>query len=487
MGLAASQCRLLFITSRQNDVSFKMQKISNDRIRLANDEDDIYAKYNQMCNAKVYEMADGEDLSYSNLMGAGAAATGKPTIVTNSSGKMVLDSNFYAALKIKGDKTSGTGSDFGVDVKTFIQTMTDIDMSKYSGELPVSMAEFLNDASKYKVKTKDGSSEVSFNEAYGKEPSSDVKTTDVTYQNFTSLEEALNKVQNSQLKTGSSTNLDDTDAGAVKVVQDYIDAMKAQIKTLLGVDPSKGSSLNSQIDYAIQKTKDQYNTCIDAGDNKEAHKKQEAICHEHSGSSNSYDQRVVSWDLVNQHIYKSLQVINNQTGSTSESLTLKKETANTNKQGWTAEEWKNAYELAEEKYEDYLDMLGANDFTDVEKNQIAYYTQIFEKAAAGWAYDENANDAKYLMNKIGNGSYMLDGKDAVAKGTVVEKEDKAAQEEAKTWYEYEKKKIKRKEDKFDSEQQKLQTEYSALTNDIESVKSIINANVQKSFTYCQNG
>ena len=38
MGLAASQARLLFITSRQNDVSAKMQRISNETMILARDE-----------------------------------------------------------------------------------------------------------------------------------------------------------------------------------------------------------------------------------------------------------------------------------------------------------------------------------------------------------------------------------------------------------------------------------------------------------------
>ena len=58
---------------------------------------------------------------------------------------------------------------------------------------------------------------------------------------------------------------------------------------------------------------------------------------------------------------------------------------------------------------------------------------------------------------------------------------------AKTWYDNETRKIKRKEDEMDTQLTKYQTEYSALTNDYNSVKSIIDANVQKSFTYCQNG
>ena len=48
-------------------------------------------------------------------------------------------------------------------------------------------------------------------------------------------------------------------------------------------------------------------------------------------------------------------------------------------------------------------------------------------------------------------------------------------------------KLNMKEKQLDTKLQKLQTEYSALTTDLESVKSILNANIQKSFVYCQNG
>ena len=49
------------------------------------------------------------------------------------------------------------------------------------------------------------------------------------------------------------------------------------------------------------------------------------------------------------------------------------------------------------------------------------------------------------------------------------------------------KKIQRKEKQLDNELSKLQTEYTALTNDYNSVNGILNQNIQKSFTYCQTG
>ena len=59
MGLAASQARLLFITSRQNDVSAQMQRVSNQNMILARDEDEVSEKYNRMLSATKLETVDG--------------------------------------------------------------------------------------------------------------------------------------------------------------------------------------------------------------------------------------------------------------------------------------------------------------------------------------------------------------------------------------------------------------------------------------------
>lgn len=80
MGLAASQARLLFITMRQNDVSAKMQRISNDKMILARDEDEIANKYNQMIYQKDYKLKDGVSLSYDALMGSGALNSGETNL-----------------------------------------------------------------------------------------------------------------------------------------------------------------------------------------------------------------------------------------------------------------------------------------------------------------------------------------------------------------------------------------------------------------------
>ena len=98
MGLAASQARLLFITSRQNDVSAQMQRISNQNMILARDEDEVSTKYNKMLSATTLQAADGVDISYDSLMGAAGAANGltSANVLLNSAGKVALSASDIA-------------------------------------------------------------------------------------------------------------------------------------------------------------------------------------------------------------------------------------------------------------------------------------------------------------------------------------------------------------------------------------------------------
>jgi len=112
MGLAASQARLLFITMRQNDVSAKMQKISNDKLVLARDEEEVSEKYNNMLNNPnyTYTNSDGTSISYDSLMGQTAAVNGVTNVITNGEGKVVLSPSLASTLGISA--AEGSAKDF---------------------------------------------------------------------------------------------------------------------------------------------------------------------------------------------------------------------------------------------------------------------------------------------------------------------------------------------------------------------------------------
>ncbi len=56
MGMAASQSRLLGITSRMNDIEFKSQQVANIKIRLADDSEKVANAYTQALNKQKFTM-----------------------------------------------------------------------------------------------------------------------------------------------------------------------------------------------------------------------------------------------------------------------------------------------------------------------------------------------------------------------------------------------------------------------------------------------
>ena len=121
MGMAASQARLLFITSRQNDVSAKMQRISNQNMVLARDSEEVAEKYNRMLSSAKSNSAslvgDGAkvptNLSYDAMMGAAGANSGSSLYaITNANRQVVLSPAIAAKLSALGGATSGSAADF---------------------------------------------------------------------------------------------------------------------------------------------------------------------------------------------------------------------------------------------------------------------------------------------------------------------------------------------------------------------------------------
>ena len=130
MGMAASQARLLFITSRQNDVSAKMQRISNQNMILARDSEEVAEKYNKMLSStvlKVKNQGDSVDLSYDSVMGANATDVSKIVTVGDSTksdyGKVVLSSGIastYGLTGANGSKNDIKNTSYGKTNKAFI-------------------------------------------------------------------------------------------------------------------------------------------------------------------------------------------------------------------------------------------------------------------------------------------------------------------------------------------------------------------------------
>ena len=58
MGMSASQARLLAITARINDVEYKSQQISNTKLRLADEAEQVSTAYTNALNTQKYTYTD---------------------------------------------------------------------------------------------------------------------------------------------------------------------------------------------------------------------------------------------------------------------------------------------------------------------------------------------------------------------------------------------------------------------------------------------
>ena len=69
----------------------------------------------------------------------------------------------------------------------------------------------------------------------------------------------------------------------------------------------------------------------------------------------------------------------------------------------------------------------------------------------------------------------------------VEGRDKDMEAKADAWYKKEMNKLNRKETQLDQDMKLLDTEYSSLTKDRDSIEQIIQKNIEKSFKFCTSG
>jgi len=113
MGMAASQVRLLQLTSRKNDIGFQLTKLANDKVSLARDMQKVSREYQNALNQKVLKWSNNQgvtytDISYQNLMKPSAMNQNKPYLLTDTNGKIVLDNQYkkYAEM-ISPDGSAG--------------------------------------------------------------------------------------------------------------------------------------------------------------------------------------------------------------------------------------------------------------------------------------------------------------------------------------------------------------------------------------------
>jgi len=145
-------------------------------------------------------------------------------------------------------------------------------------------------------------------------------------------------------------------------------------------------------------------------------------------------------------------------------------------------------------------------FSTEESKQMDYYDALFKRISQnGWVYDSKVNSSttqtqssanNYLNAMLENnmyyvtevdennsetGSYSYTNKLATNISKIFQVEDTSAENVAESEYETEKTEISNKEERVDLRMNQLETEQSAITTELDSIKKIISDNVTSTF------
>ena len=121
-----------------------------------------------------------------------------------------------------------------------------------------------------------------------------------------------------------------------------------------------------------------------------------------------------------------------------------------------------------------------------------FYSSMFNNLCnSGWTENDQITDKEFLSNSLLNAQYFISSMSSdnyyfqdryTDNGYVVEVTDDDAITQAELAYTIKKSKLNSKEEKLDIDMQKLDLEISALTTEYDTVKQLINNNVEKTFT-----
>ncbi len=548
MGLAASQCRLLFVTSRQTDVSGKMQRISNDKMRLACDEDEVYSKFNRMYNTPKYTDLDGNDLNYNQIMGSSAAQNGLTTVISDYNGRVVLNSSMAGKLGLSG---TGEGSQFRQKFPTiggFIDKFGDSDVEDIKKVLngtyipPATEPEW---AGHWRWALEhDGNiaalGEYKFNPTQGQS----VNDFLASCGEVTSSNNAFTKFNISQVINQNGIidievrNKDTAKQNAKDKASAVINATATVIGAKLGTN-NASNLVKSFISNVSQCIESEPNTTETAANNKAKSGLLAAYTYREQNDSHQYISyygyclnlgemvRRTAILVMNRSEDKTtINNINNMNGNNNYSgEQVSAPTGNingstTNNKGLT----KSEYESRLKGYFDWYVWDGGD-------NQGGHWSTNYPDASMTWAnalkirqggdikedsgvtipplIQNKANYYENLYNQLNTNGWVVPGDDVITTNlnqglyyiqdgdnerekisesdNYLEGKDKEMQDKAQAWYEHEINKINRKEKEMDTQMNKLQTEYTALTNDRNSIEQIIQKNIEKSFKFCQSG
>lgn len=484
MGMASSQARLLSMTARMSNNEFEQQSIAHSKQRLADRTDQINDSYLDALNKTKYQVLTGyngseasyADITYNQITGCNAVASGKQYIVKDNKGKVLVSQQIADAYK----KNNG---DFNRFLRDLGLTQANIDVSKYTeSEEAIHDAwdKYLSSVGK-SIDDMDSQHILGFGyNSFSNESFDGYPTYNSAYAATADGQETLNLFKDS---TGYYTNRYTVEA------RQYTDENgDIQTGVFYQTREQQGTNEYTQLFDVTYNTADgKFTYTNGAGDKVET----ETLY----ASEGPAGQAIISEDQKNYltlvdpaaNQYKSESGILYTVTDTPKALNFEGTTTS------QRELYDYAVALTEAYYNNSNSASTANLTYDAER--VNYYKNIFnEMRSCGYTTTENESDLKdsnWFVNKVKSGELVLAYYSTTEKSfinttldddeSITEKEDKTAIAIAEQEYNTKLDRIEKEEKQFDMELNKLEAEHSALQTEYDSVQKVISKNIEKSY------
>ena len=492
MGLAASQARLLTITSRLSSVEMRQQRIAMDKMRLASDTDKISEKYTNAINNKTLSISNGSEevpMTYSALASHGYSVmrASDGVIASSASSSSTGVANASSASNAKNTTTVNPEIQKWVGQPaptqpTFTETVPIAPKEKIAKptaptnsnttitvpdfDKTISYAQQLASTSYNYTHSWDGFNSEKQQSLFAKQvldSSLQGLVNNLFYQNLSNtgrnLEETRSKAQQTydrapkNLDTGRTGDYGQSSFGGFGKVKT---AENEYGTTILSALKTAQSSANSEAENIKQNN-------ITAQNNYDAELEK---YNQNQQEWNTYNTKKAEYDQK----YQAYQAQLNQ--------------YNIDYANWvTANSSSNSSEGASKAGQ----TTGASSGSTGSTGTAGTTGTTGASTAASQELAEQLKNTQFLIQGLLSGYLALvkDGQQvSLSSATdIIESYDKSDDAAAEAEYNAETNKINRKEKMLDMQAKRLDTEYSALTNEYNSVKTIIDNHAQKDFEY----
>ena len=492
MGMAASQVRLLQLTTRKNDIGWQLENLSMQKTSLSRDMQRVTKNYQNALSTKKLKMSNNSgvtymDLSYSNLMRPGNANQNKPYLITNNDGKVVIDSKYlkYAEMISADGKAGGD----------WTTNRTKILASLIKGI----SAETIENANSTSAALEAAEANISALKKEGdelKEPvSKDTASKFFAHANKVNANGVSYDIGNLYDNTSAWQDLGSNAATAKSSLTSLLNGVAENMKYYL--TDSDYESLKSACDNYMT-TNGHY-----FGGDSENDKKgleQGTVGIKKEGNNYKVNVRTIL-DSIIQAYESNTRKAHQESYTTTTNGTKVYYTRNRKSTEWNTwntkhDDWQKRYDAAQAARKAAVNT-DNQALTSEQESNIKFYDQIFSAIAEkGWVQNDSVEDNDYLNQMLQNNMYYITtmSEDTDEKGkqyyvydesiasnvdNIFSVNDSDYQNEALTEYEYEKSIISEKEARIDTRMKNLETEQSAINTMIKGIETVKNDNTER--------